>query len=88
MKTDFRLVTQSGNFFLVLSSVSWVFLSSFCLLNFFALKFIYLFLFYFWLHWVFAAAQAFSSCGEWGESLVVVHELLTAVVSLVAERQL
>ena len=34
------------------------------------------------------AAQAFSSCGEWGDSLVVVHELLIAVVSLVAEHRL
>ena len=30
---------------------------------FFFYKFI---LFYFWLHWVFVAAWAFSSCGEWG----------------------
>ena len=32
--------------------------------------------------------QAFSSCGEWGLLFVVVHGLLTAVVSLVAEHGL
>ena len=43
---------------------------------------------YIWLCFVFAAAQAFSSCSEQGSSLVVVHRLLTAVASLVAEHGL
>ena len=30
--------------------------------------------------------QAFSSCGEWGDSLVAMRWLLLAVASLVAER--
>ena len=33
-------------------------------------------------------AQAFSSCGEWGLLFVVVHGLLIAVASLVAEHGL
>ena len=40
---------------------------------------------YFWLCWVFVAAWAFSSCGEWGLLFVVVHGLLIAVASLVVE---
>ena len=32
--------------------------------------------------------RAFSSCGEWGLLSVVVHGLLIAVASLVAERRL
>ena len=32
--------------------------------------------------------RAFSSCGEWGLLFVVVHGLLVAVVSLVAEHKL
>ena len=36
---------------------------------------------YFWLHWVFVAAWAFSSCGEWGLLFVVVHRHLIAVAS-------
>ena len=47
------------------------------------LKFIY-----FWLHWVFVAARACSSCSEWGLLFVVVHGLLIAVASLVAEHRL
>ena len=44
---------------------------------------------YFWLRWVFVAARgACSSCGERGLLLVVVHGLLTAVASLVAEHGL
>ena len=39
----------------------------------------------FWLCWVFAAAQAFSSCGEWGLLFVAVHRLLITVASLVVE---
>ena len=30
---------------------------------------------YFWLHWVFVAVRAFSSCGERGYSLVAVRRL-------------
>ena len=49
---------------------------------------IYLF-FYFWLCWVFVAARGlFSGCGEWGLLFVVVHRLLIAVASLVAEHGL
>ena len=33
-------------------------------------------------------ARAFSSCGEWGLLFVVVHRLLVAVASLVAEHWL
>ena len=36
---------------------------------------------YFWLHWVFVAVRAFSSCGERGYSLLAVCELLIAVAS-------
>ena len=49
----------------------------------------YLFIYiYFWLRWVFVAAQAFSSCGEWGLLFIAVHGLLTAAASLVAEHGL
>ena len=49
----------------------------------------YLFYFiYFWLHWVFVAARAFSSCGERGLLFVAVHGFLIAVASLVAEHGL
>ena len=47
-----------------------------------------LFIYYFWLRWVFVAAWAFSSCGEWGLLFIVVHRFLTAVASLVAEHGL
>ena len=41
---------------------------------------------YFWLHWVFVAVRKlFSSCGERGLRFIVVHRLLIAVASLVAE---
>ena len=43
---------------------------------------------YFWLLWVFVAAQAFSSCGERGLLFVVVCGLLIAGASLVAEHGL
>ena len=43
---------------------------------------------YFWLHWVFIAAWAFSSCGEWGLLFVAVHGLLIAIACLVAEHRL
>ena len=42
----------------------------------------YLFIIYFWLHWVFVAARAFSSCSEWGRSLLVARRLLIAVASV------
>ena len=45
-------------------------------------------LFYFWLHWVFVAALAFSSCGEWRLLFVVVRGLPITVASLVAEHGL
>ena len=48
----------------------------------------YLFI-YFWLCWVFVAARGlFSGCSEQGLLFVVVHELLIAVASLVAEHGL
>ena len=43
---------------------------------------------YFWLCWVFIAARAFSSCGEWGLLFAVVRGLLIAVASLVVEHGL
>ena len=42
-------------------------------------------LIYFWLHWVFVAAQAFSSCDERGLLFIAVHRLLIAVASLAVE---
>ena len=39
---------------------------------------------FFWLHWVFVAARAFSSCGERGLLFIAVRRLLIAVASLVA----
>ena len=45
-------------------------------------------LYYFRLCWVFIAVRAFSSCGERGLLFVVVHGLLVAVASLVAEHGL
>ena len=42
-------------------------------------------LLYFGLCWVSPVVPAFSSCGEQGYSLVALHRLLTAVVSLVVE---
>ena len=52
------------------------------------LKKLFLFI-YFWLRWAFAAARGlFSSCREWGLLFVVVHGLLIAVASLVAEHRL
>ena len=50
---------------------------------------IYIYLFYFWLHWVFSCCtRAFSSCGERGLLFLVVCRLLIAVASLVAEHRL
>ena len=43
---------------------------------------------YSWLHWVFTAARAFSSCGKLGVLVIVVRGLLSAVASLVAEHGL
>ena len=55
---------------------------------FYFFKIIYLFI-YFWLRWVFVAARGLSLVGgEWGLLLVVVHGLLIAVASLVAEHEL
>ena len=34
-----------------------------------------------------ALGQAFSSCGQWGQLFIVVHGLLIAVASLVAEHK-
>ena len=50
--------------------------------------FLNLFIFYFWLHFVFIAACGLSHCGERGLLFVVVHELLIALASLVAEHRL
>ena len=50
--------------------------------NFFLIYFIY-----FWLHWVFVAARAFSSCSERGLLFVAVCRLLIAV-AFVAEHGL
>ena len=52
--------------------------------------FIYLFiyLFNFWLHWVFVAAKAFSSCGERGLLFMAVSGLFIAVASLVVVHRL
>ena len=56
--------------------------------NLFIYLFCYLFI-YLWQHWVFVAAcGSFSSCGERGLLFVVVHRLLIAVASLVAEHGL
>ena len=41
---------------------------------------------YFRLPWVFIAAWAFSHCSEQRHLLIVVHELLTAIASLVADQ--
>ena len=49
-------------------------------LSFFFINLFILFI-YFWLHWVFVAAQAFSSCGERGLLFVAVRGLLTAMAS-------
>ena len=49
---------------------------------------LYFILSYFWLHWVFVAAQAFSSCGERGLLFIAVRGLLIVVASLVAEHGL
>ena len=47
------------------------------------------YLFYFWLHWVFAAlGRAFSSCGGRGFLFVVVRRLLVAVASFALEHGL
>ena len=43
---------------------------------------------YFWLHWVFVAMHALSSCAEQGLLFVALHRLLISVASLVAEHGL
>ena len=52
----------------------------------FSYKFIYLFIIYFWPHYVFVAA--FSSCGERELVFVALPRLLIAGASLVAEHGL
>ena len=42
---------------------------------------------YLWLHWVFVAAQAFSSWGKWGLHFVAVHGLLITVSSRACQLQ-
>ena len=56
--------------------------------NFFSLPFLKINFFFFWLHWVFVAMRASSSCSEWGYSLVVVRGVLIAVGSLAVEHRL
>ena len=57
--------------------------------------FCFVLIFYLWLHWVSIAARAFSTCSEqWeggvgrGPLFVVVHGLLIAAASLIAEHRL
>ena len=52
-------------------------------------KFVFSFMYLFWLHWVFIAARGLSLAAEsGGYSLVALCQLLTAVTSLVAEHRL
>ena len=51
-------------------------------------KYIYVFIIYFWLHWVSVAACRLSSCGEQGLLLVAVRGLLIVVASIVVEHGL
>ena len=51
-------------------------------------KLLFILFIYFSLHQVFVAMRAFSSCGKQGLLFVVVHGLLIAVASLVAEHGL
>ena len=56
---------------------------------FFCFLIIYLFsLFIFGYTWSLLLPGLFSSCGEWGDSLVAVHGLLIAMASLVVEHRL
>ena len=55
-----------------------------CCINFFFFNFNFIF----WLHCVFVASRAFSSCGERGLLFVSVHGLLIEVASLVVEHGL
>ena len=43
---------------------------------------------YFWLCWVFVAAQACSRCSEWRLLFIAGHRLLTGVTSLIVKRGL
>ena len=43
---------------------------------------------YFWLHWVFVAVQAFSSCGKWRLLFIAVLGLFIVVASLIVQRRL
>ena len=59
-----------------------------CYMHILPKHFLKLFIMYFtfWLHWVFVAAWAFSSCEEWGLLFVVAsHGLLFAMASLFVE---
>ena len=49
---------------------------------------LFIYFIYFWLCWVFVAAQSFSSCGEQRLLSVAVCGLLIAVASLVVKRRL
>ena len=46
-----------------------------------------MFVYYFWLHWISVAMQAFSSCSKGGLLSSVVCGLLTVVASVVAEQR-
>ena len=59
----------------------------FFFLNHKAFSFLVILFIYFWLCWVLVPMWAFSSFGERGYSLVVVHRILTAVASHVAEHR-
>ena len=74
----------------MINTVVYFILFIYFLINLFIYFLTNLFIYFlnFWLRWVFIAAQAFSSCGEWGLLFVVVHGLLIAVASLVAEHRL
>ena len=52
------------------------------------MHFIFICLFFFWLHWVFIAMRAFSSCCGWGLLSRAVHRLLTAVAYFAVEHGL
>ena len=47
-----------------------------------------MFVYYFWLHWISVAMQAFSSCSKGGLLSSVVCGLLTVVASMLAEHGL
>lgn len=53
-----------------------------------AISWVFFFSYLFLVHWVFIAAWALSSCGEWGLLFVAELGLLTVVMPLVAEHRL